>query len=198
MAPPTDPADEPHDARYEFRVWGRHERARRKLAKLASHAVTEEIDDCYFLVDDTELNVKVRDRILKVKELVERTRGFERWIANRYKTPSAAPAPFDELFEHLREERERRGSAFDLSEAVARLDDDAAAKAVVVTKRRTRFRVGSMRAEVTDVTVRRTGEVLRTLAIEGDDLDELVSLRRALGLREAANVPVHLAIDPEQ
>ena len=76
--------------------------------------------------------------------------------------------------------------------------DDGAVRAVPVTKRRTRYRIGSIRAEVTEVTIERTGEVLRTLAIEGDDLDELVALRDRLGLGESANVAVHLAIDPDR
>ena len=66
-----------------------------------------------------------------------------------------------------------------------------------VTKHRTRYRIGELRAEVTDISVERTGEVLRTLAIEGHDLDELEALRRRLGLEGTANVAVHLALFPE-
>lgn len=191
MAQPSEKA-----GRYEFRVWGKHARARRVLARLADEVTTQHVDDCYFLAEPG-VNVKVRDRMLKVKRLVERSRGFERWAASRYRQPDTAPPPYDQVFEHLRRERERRGRAFDVAEALAELDGDLAARAVPVTKHRTRYRIGELRAEVTDITVERTGEVLRTLAIEGHDLDELEALRRRLGLEETANVAVHLALFPE-
>ena len=187
MAKPNRSDRQPTRARYEFRVWGRHRKARKLLAQLADDQITETIEDCYFLGDEAGVNVKVRDRILKVKQLVEREDGFERWESNRYRAADTAPAPFCELFEQLHRLHEQHGKAFDLAKAVARLDKSAEGRAVLVTKERRRFRIGSMRAEITDVTLDHTGNVLRTLAIEGDDLDELVQLRktaRAQGIDE--------------
>ena len=42
-----------------------------------------------------------------------------------------------------------------------------------------------------------TGEVMRTLSIEGDDLRALVRLRKQLGLKGETNTPVHQAIDED-
>ena len=70
-------------------------------------------------------------------------------------------------------------------------------RAVFVTKRRTRHSIGSLRAESTDIELRDSGEVMHTLSIEGDDLDELVALRRRLGLRDEPNIAVHDAIEAE-
>ena len=183
--------------RYEYRVWGEHKKAQKLLSKLATDETTEEIEDCYLIVDDQEWNAKIRNGTLKVKQLVDEERGFERWVSNRHHVADTAPAPFDDLFEEMGLDRPARGKSFSLSKSVAGLAPAAAAKAIVVTKRRTRYRIGSIRAEVTDVNVDSTDEELQTIAIEGDDLDELVALRKKLGLKGSDNVPYHLAIDEE-
>lgn len=181
------------DGRYEYRVWGEYRKARKLLEKLADSETTEEIDDCYFLTDDPTWNAKVRDRGMKLKQLVAEERGFEVWTSNWHRASKTAPAPFDGLFDDLKLGR----SKFDLEKAVKQLDSDDVNETVFVTKKRRRFRIGSIRAEVTDVTIDETGEVMRSLSIEGDDLDELVALRKKLGLVDEDNVPVHVAIGPD-
>ncbi len=185
------------DAHYEYRVWGKQRKARKILAKIGTDVTTETIDDCYFLGDDPDWNAKVRDSTLKLKRLVAEKRGFEQWTSEWHRTGEATPAPFDQLFDDLHLDRIARGKSFSIKKAVKGLDDDHDARPVFVTKQRTRYRVGSVRAEFTDITVKATGEELQTLAIVGDDLDELVALRKKLGLKGADNVAVHLAIDPE-
>lgn len=182
------------DARYEYRVWGEHRKAGKKLSRLASRETYERIDDCYFLVDDLAWNAKVRDSTLKVKFLVSEELGFERWSSDWHRDAESAPAPFDDLFEELRLDRPVLGKRFDLSKAVASLDDSAT-RAVFVTKHRCRYRLGSIRGEVTDVDVQGVDGMLRTLAIEGDDLDGLVALRSDLGLGDEPSTPMHAAID---
>ena len=81
--------------------------------------------------------------------------------------------------------------------AIDTLDADLGVRPVFVTKHRTHYRVGAIRAEVTDMEIDQVDEVLRTLAFEGDDLDDLVALRKKLGLRGEPNTPVHQAIDAE-
>lgn len=189
----------PTAPRYEFRVWGRHKRTQKLLAQLAEEETTEQFEDCYLLTDETHVNVKIRNRRLKVKQLVERSQGFERWESTRYgrADADAVPAQFDDFFEALHRAREQHGKSFDLAKAVARLDERLDGRVVLVTKDRRRYRIGSMRAEVTDVTFGRTGNVLRTIAIEGDDLEELVRLRDRLGLDGARNVSLHRAIEAD-
>lgn len=187
--------DEELDTRYEFRVWGEHRKAGKMLSRLASRETSEQIDDCYFLVDDLAWNAKVRDSTLKVKRLVSEEQGFECWTSDWHRDAEGTPSPFDELFEELRLDRPLRGKQFDLSKAVASLDDDSATRAIFVTKHRRRFRLGSIRAEVTDVEVEGVETPLRTLAIEGEHLAELVALRSDLGLGHEPSVPMHAAID---
>jgi len=190
-------ASVPNGARYEYRVWGRHRAARKKLVGLAKTVSKEQVNDCYLLVDDSSWNAKVRDNTLKIKQLVEQDSGFQRWSADRHHEADTTPTPFDEIFEQLRLDRPQRGKSFDLRRAVRALDDDSGVRAVFVTKRRLRYRLGDLRAEATDVELRESGEVMHTLSIEGDDLDELVALRMRLGLRDEPNVAVHEAIEAE-
>lgn len=197
MAKSSDLEREHGTARYEFRVWGRQPKARRLLARIADDVSTETVDDCYFLVDGPAVNAKIRNDTLKLKRLVGTKRGFQRWVSKRHKSVETLPPPFDELFDDLNLDRVRRGKSYDLERAVSELDPETAAKAVFVTKHRTIYRVGSMSAEVTDITVTSTGDVLHTLAIDGHDLDDLEALRKRLGLKNTENVAVHVAISDE-
>ena len=195
MAKSADAGDEPIKARYEYRVWGEHKKARKKLANLATEETRQEIEDCYLIGDDPEWNAKIRDDELKVKQLIGEEKGFEQWTSEWHETSDTAPKPYDALFNQLRLDRPQRGKSFDVFKAVAKLDPDTGARAVFVTKRRRRYRLGSIKAEVTDVEIHGSDEVMRTLSIEGSDLDELVALRKTLGLRDETNLPMHVAID---
>lgn len=185
------------DGHYEFRVWGRHRKARKALKKMASEVIEERYEDCYLLVDDQTFNAKVRDDTLKVKQLIAQKKGFEQWASGRHRTVDSTPSPFDAIFEELRLDRPQRGKRYNLPEEVRKLDPDSGVRAVFVTKNRRRYRVGESRAEVTDIELHDTDQVLRTLSIEGDNLDELVKLRKELGLKDEPNVAVHRLIDAE-
>ena len=194
MAKKEPPTIDPPRMRYEYRVWGKHTKARKMLEKLASEVTKERVKDCYLLVEDSTWNAKVRNNTLKVKQLVSEDKGFERWSRDRPESAEDAPSPFDELFERLRLDRPQRGKSYDLYDAVATLEEDPDTQVVFVVKDRRRYTIGKLRAEVTDIEVTETSEVMHTLAIEGQDLDELVSLRKKLGLRDQPNVAVHEAI----
>jgi hypothetical protein len=183
--------------RYEYRVWGEHRSARKKLVKLADEETRQYIEDCYLIGDDPDWNAKVRNNEMKVKQLVGEERGFERWITEWFESSDDAPRPFDDLFDELRLDRPQRGKSYNLLKEVAKLDPDTGARAVFVTKRRRRYRIGRIRAEVTDVEINGSDDVMRTLSIEGDDLDELVALRKRLGLADEPNLAMHVAIEAE-
>jgi hypothetical protein len=183
---------EPSVARFEYRVWGTHRRARKILEKLADEATTEQVDDCYVLVEDSALNVKIRDSTLKIKELVAERKGFEQWKSDRHHSVDTVPTPFDTIYQRLG--LDRSPEDVDLTAVVAAADLDAGVRLVIVSKDRRRFRVGDLRAESTDITIAETGEVMHTLSIEGDDLEQLRALRRRLGLHGHANVAVHNAL----
>lgn len=184
------------DTHYEYRVWGEYPKARKMLAKMASEVSREQYDDCYLLVDDMAFNAKVRDRSMKVKQLVAEKRGFESWTSDWYKKADGVPAPFDELFAELRLDR-GKSKRFDLEKAAAKLEDDVA-RVVFVSKDRRRYRIGQLRAEITDVEIEGSDEALRTLAIEGSDLDALVALRKELGLKDVPNMAMHVAISEQE
>ena len=178
--------------RYEYRVWGKQRGPRKKLMRLATH-----VNDCYLIHDEPGWNVKVRDDTLKLKQLMREDAGFERWTSQRHESAGALPSPFDAVFEQLRLDRPQRGKSYDLRRAVPNIDPESGVRAVFVTKRRETYTVGDLGAEVTDITMCESGDVLQTLAIEGNDLDDLIALRKRLGLRDEPNVAVHEVIEAE-
>lgn len=184
---------EPNHARFEYRVWGPHRRARTVLARLAEEQAAAVVDDWYLLVDDASVNAKIRNNSLKIKQLVAECKGFEQWTADRHRSAETMPTPFDIVFERLRLDRLRRGEHVAAVEIVA-LGAEAGIRPVFVTKHRRRFRIGDLCAETTDVELHETGETLHTLVIEGDGLAELVALRERLGLSRHPNVAVHHAL----
>lgn len=184
-------------ARYEYRVSGKHPSARKQLAGLADESTRERVNDCYLLVDDVRWNAKVRDNTLKIKQLIQHDDGFQRWARGRHLDADSTPSPFDEIFALLRLDRPQRGKSYDLRTAVKALDEVPGVRAVFVTKDRRRYRIGSLRAEVTDVVLRETDEVLHTVSVEGDDPAELAALLRRLGLDAEPNIALHEVIDAE-
>lgn len=183
-------------ARFEYRVWGKYPDARRALKQMADTATRESVDDCYLLVDDPTWNAKLRDDTLKIKQLVSQHKGFERWVSAKHRSADSAPSPFDELYDELDLDRLRTKKKYTIDDALEKLNPDSGVRPVFVSKDRHRYTVGDLRAEVTDIAIHDSGEVLRTLSIEGDDLKELVRLRKKLGLKGVRNTAVHQAIDP--
>lgn len=194
MAKQRDTEFERGRTRYEYRVWGKHRAARKILEDLADHVEEERVADCYLITGDASYNAKVRDNTLKVKELVDEDKGFEQWASGRHRSSDSVPSPFDDLFDRLALDRPQRGKKYDLVRAVRALRPRDGVTAVFVTKKRTRFLIGDLRAEVTDITLTKSGHVLRTLSIDGADLDELTRLLERLGLCDEPNVAVHQAI----
>lgn len=181
-------------ARFEYRVWGTHRDARDLLDRLADARTSEQVDDCYLLVPDSSLNVKIRDNTLKIKQLVAENRGFECWRADRHRSADTVPPAFEAVFERLGLDRAGRGNAIDLAAEIAALGPDSGVRPVFVTKHRRRFRIGMVRAEYTDIRIHESGEVLHTLSIEGDHLEDVAILQEQLGLRGQRNVAVHTAL----
>lgn len=197
MAKVLQPNDELGSAQFEYRVWGKHRKARKLLGKLASSETRERVEDCYLLVGDSSWNAKVRDNTLKLKQLIAHHEGFEQWASHKHRSAVTAPSPFDTLFDELQLGRSRQCKPHDLAEAVGALDPSLGVRAMLVVKDRCRYRIGALRGESTKVRIPGTKQVLRTLSIEGDDLDGLLRLRATLGLRGEPNTPVHQVIDPE-
>ncbi len=194
MAPSGTEDRDDERRRYEYRVWGRRKRVRKRLERMADRITTSTTTDCYFLSEERAVNAKVRTGSLKIKRRVGRARGFEVWTSSRHRSKEGVPAPFDELVDELGLHRKPRRSAADLPARVEKLDPDHPTTPVFVTKRRTHYRIGDLRAEVSELTIEDAGEVLHSVAIEGEDLDALVALRKELGLKGEDNVAVHVAL----
>jgi hypothetical protein len=184
---------EPARARFEYRVWGPHRRARTLLPKLAEQQSSTVLDDWYLLVADSSVNAKIRHNSLKIKQLVAEREGFEQWTSGRHRSAGAIPTPFDVVFERLCLDRLRHGEEVVAAE-IESLGAEVGVRPVFVTKDRRRFRIGDLCAETTDIRLHETGETLRTLLIEGDDLSDLIALRKRLGLGRHPNVAVHTAL----
>jgi len=183
--------------RYEFRVWGKHKAARTELKRMASQVTEEEFEDLYLLVDDPTWNAKIRDNTLKIKQLVAEDKGFERWSSDRHHSAGSAPTPFDHLYETLRLDRPQQGKNYNLPKEAKKLDPVDGVRAVFVTKHRRRYQIGEIKAEVTDIDIHETDDVMRTISIQGNDLRELVALRKKLGLRKNENLAMHQYIESE-
>lgn len=103
----------------------------------------------------------------------------------------------ESIYEALKLDRLRSKKRFSLEDALKGLENHDGVRAVQVTKRRRRYVLGEMKAEVTDVEIHTTGEVVRTISIEGGNLRDLVKLRKTLGLKGESNTAVHQYIDDE-
>lgn len=181
----------PTGARFEYRVWGKHRRARRLLEEFADDQTSEHTEDCYLLVDDVMWNAKIRDNTLKIKRLVGERKGFEQWASSRHHCADTVPSALDRFFGPLEFLRSQRCGTYDLLAAITAVGPSTEVRPVVVTKHRRRHRVGDLRAEATVIRVHETSEVLHTLSIDGDDLVRLRALRNRLGLQGEDNVAVH-------
>lgn len=176
-------------SRYEFRVWGDRTEAGQRLSSVADSEREELIEDWYLLIDDRACSLKVRRSRLKVKRLVEERFGFQRWSSNWHslKVLGSDEPEFD-----------LARNPVDGLEAVGVPGQDLATtlRPVLVTKHRTRFRCGSVRAEIADLQVDGHPGSLCTVAIEGRDLVDLLHLRSALGIDLVPNVAVPWVLDP--
>ena len=92
MPKKPEPPEVPVNARFEYRVWGKHAKARKILKRLASEESEEYVEDCYLLIDDPTWNAKVRGSGLKVKQLIDEDLGFEQWVPRRERAPDSGLA----------------------------------------------------------------------------------------------------------
>lgn len=187
----------PAKGRYEFRVWGDRKDVYQRLSDLADSDRRERLEDLYLIVDDESCNAKIRENRLKIKRLVGQRAGFDRWSSSWCPDMRNAPEPLEELAELLSPPGApgRSDVAF-LDDALRELGPDHGIVPVFVTKRRRRFRFGTIKAEASTVEIDGRPGRFKTLAIEGPNLADLVTLRTSLGLNDVPNLALHLAVDP--
>lgn len=190
------------DAAYEFRVWGKKKDAVKKLVKIADDEISERLDDWYLLEDDPSKNIKIRNGRLKIKRLQGQKKGFEHWTARWYRSADEAPARYGLLLANvfrLSAGQDDFGSVLEqaAAETNKELKESSRWRPLLVTKHRRRFTVGSTVAEATEVKIAGRSGRLKTLAIEGPNLADLVDLRATLKLTGLDNVALHMVLQPK-
>ena len=168
--------------RWEWRAFGaRFGIAETRFAELTPGAV-QESDELYFL-GGSGANVKVRDDLLDIKVLREvNADGLERWepvMKQAFPLPAADAAKVFASLDLAAPQLTR--DAYTLDQFVGELvAPSGALQPARVHKRRVRYTVGGCTAELTDVGAE--GRATRTVAIEAEDADAVVSAVASVGL----------------
>lgn len=182
-------------ARFEFRAWDQHA-AEARLRLEGTVTGVSLIRDRYLLGPTPTVNAKLRDRRLEVKLLEEESAGFQRWRPEIEEGPPYATSVVRELMTRLGAEStpEIESDALSEPEVIDVVRDHPDLALVTVTKRRDHYEIDGVQAEITRVMIEPRGPQRTALVIESTDLDALVTVRHKLGLDDAENVPVNLAL----
>lgn len=180
--------------RWEWRTFGTHFGiAESRFAELAP-GPAKESDELYFL-GGSGANVKVRDDLMDIKVLRETSAaGLERWEPVMKK---AFPLPADDVvrvFASLGLAAPRLArDAYTLDQFMGEVAAPSGMlRPVRVHKRRVRYTVGGCTSELSDV--RADGRATRTIAIEAEDADAVVSAVMAVGLGGYFNTNYELGL----
>ena len=176
--------------RWEWRTFGDDFGAVDDAAANLSATAVQESDEVYFLAAGGE-NVKVRDDVLDIKVLRETDGvGLHRWEPILKATFPLSAADVTTAFEALRQPvpaLERDGYTLEQFE-VELIGPNRAIRAVPVHKRRVRYRVHGLMAEMSEFLV--AGRRVRTIAIETEVPAAVWSAVKAVGLHEHVNLSV--------
>lgn len=178
--------------RWEWRTFGEHfGDADARLAALEANDVRDS-DEVYFLSTNSDASVKLRDRLMDVKQLQQvDAEGLELWLPVM---KAAFPLPADDVASVLSTlgvtvapplARDHYTLDEFESELVAPSDD---LQAVHVHKRRAHYLVDECMVELTDIRVDDVAS--HTLALESPDPAVVTATVRAFGLRDRRNVSV--------
>ena len=175
-------------ARWEWRTFGANLGAA-EAEILACASAAGSSDEIYLVSERPDVNVKIRDRVLDIKQLQRvDAAGLEQWAPIL-----KAPFPIDmatiaracALWQGRCPELTRTHYTLnELLELIARTSP--AVTAVGVSKRRRGGEMGGCLVEVADLAV--GGQPIRTLAVESDDPALVLATVRRLGLDREENV----------
>lgn len=188
------PAEIP--ARFELRVWD-DRAAEDRLRREGSVSGVSMVRDRYLLGPNPTVNAKLRDRRLEVKVLEEEESGFQRWRPEVEEGPPYPTHLVRELVVRLGGELpppDTEPGSLSEPELLELFRHQEALSMVTVTKRRDHYDIDGIQGEVTRVMVEPRGPQRTALVIEGIDLGALLAVRERLGLENAENVPVNLAL----
>jgi exopolyphosphatase/guanosine-5'-triphosphate,3'-diphosphate pyrophosphatase len=162
------------------------EPAVRRFEELTPHAV-EDSDEAYLVSAASDVSVKVRGGVLDVKRLVRVSeQGLQQWTPiakDAFPDPAASlRVALAELAVDVPLAREEYTLDELIDEVVGPCPD---LRLVDVHKKRRRFTVGGCMAELTDMRVE--GRDTRSIAVESEDHDLVLSTLHDLGLRPLPN-----------
>jgi hypothetical protein len=194
---------QPSEGRWEFRAWdGLGDAVRAMHSHLATCGPIQALEDHYLLGASNSSNAKARGGAIKVKRLLANRRGFQRWAPEWCCEAPIEQHQIARLLGYLGLHVPSAG--VDAATLPRRIDDipgwlhsEYGIRVVSASKRRARFAVGVGLAELSRVSFDGSPEVT-SVAIEGADLKSLSDLRRAFGLEESDNIPMHQAAEMHQ
>ena len=175
--------------RWEWRTFGSDfGEADAKFAALEVEAV-QESDETYFISPTSDETVKIRAGLMDIKKLVETSdAGLERW---RPVLKQGFPIPLEQarrVCAELHVDPPAAGQdELSLEELLEGLSSSACGvRSVRVHKRRQRYTIDGCISELTDVTA--DGMHVRTVAIESEAADQVVSAVETMGLTAYPNI----------
>lgn len=174
--------------RWEWRAFGQDfGAAEARFAALRPEKV-QESDEVYLLSPATDANVKIREELMDVKDLVQTgPTGLEQW---RPVMKAAFPLSAAQVASLCAElgvppvTADRAGHTLD--ELCRELTSPArGVTAAAIHKRRRRYTIGGCMAEMTEVVA--DGKPVRSVALEAEDADRVVAAVRDMGLAPFTN-----------
>src|SRR5262245_20806386 len=175
--------------RWEWRTFGRRfAEAEDRLAEITPYR-TQQSDELYLLSASSTAAVKVRDRLMDVKQLERVDRhGLERWRPTmKAPFPLPAPAVREVMSVLVAGEVPLARSDYTLDQLLAEVvgaNPDLAT--VDVHKRRAQYDLAGCTAELTDLRTEQGST--RTLAVESEEPARVLAALRELGVESLPNV----------
>ncbi len=184
--------------RYEFRAFGHHfEKQIEKMNQLSKVERIRDIYEVYLMsVGNSKNNVKIRNKMMDIKVLLNKKKGFELWEPYMVgEFPLSAEVLNSEVFPAFGVEAplfERK--IYTLEQFLKELiypDPDIIA--VYTEKKRYAYTINNCICELAEVLI--NGALIKTIAIESENVDDVTATKVLLGFTEQVeNVNYPLAI----
>ncbi len=180
--------------RYEYRVWARDlGELRARLEGACDPTGTRTSRETYIISAMPDINVKIRDEALDVKQLIGTERDFQLWTPILKQTLPVSAAIIDEVVRLLGADPLPRTEAPREAREFTRLVADHPDLAVVgVAKRRHGYTVDGCILEFAEVTM--DGVRVDSVAVEADDLTAATAVADRLGISAYPNESYPAAI----
>lgn len=173
--------------RWEWRTFGADFGAADGHFAALAPASVQESDETYLLSVESDANVKVRDALMDIKELVEvSASGLEQWRPVMKATFPLSADKVTAVCVALGVAPPPSAGTPMTLERLSRVLAERGVRAVAVHKRRVRYTIDGCMSEVTEVVA--DGKPVRTVAIESEDPERVLRAVRAMGLAGFRNI----------